>query len=194
MPSHRDPPLTRDEIVATALAVTSDVGLDALTMRSLAEALGVTATALYHHVGSKDALVDLVLDALVAGVPTPAPDLAWDDWLVEYHDGLWQRLHGHRGLARRLLEHPSTPAGAAIRRTTVELLVARGFSERDALLAAATFHTYLLGRLAVDAFPEEIAREHEPTWRAHGLQAADYTAHGLQVVIAGLRVMYGAQR
>jgi len=190
VPSHRDPPLTVDEIVGATLELTSHVGLDALTMRSVADALGVTATALYHHVGSKDLLVDLVLDAAVAGAATPSSDLPWDAWLAEYHDGLWARLHAYRGVARHLLEHPSTPAGAAIRRTTVEMLVGSGFAEREALLAAATFHTYLLGRLAVDAFPEEIARAHEPSWRSHDLHAADYTAHGLHVVIAGLRALH----
>ncbi|MDO8361663.1 MAG: helix-turn-helix domain-containing protein [Actinomycetota bacterium] len=192
MPSHRDPPLTVDEIISTTLALTADVGIEALTMRAVATALDVTATALYHHIGSKDALVGLVLDAVVAGVATPATGLAWDQWLIAYHDGLWNRLQAHRGMARHLLEHPSTPAGAAIRNTTVDMLVASGFTERDALLAAATFHTYLLGRLAVDAFPDEIARPHEPSWRSHGLGAADYTAHGLKVVIAGLHALYGA--
>ena len=191
MPSHRDPPLTVDEIVATTLTLTAEVGLDALTMRAVATALEVTATALYHHVASKDALVELVLDAVVEGVATPRPDLSWDQWLIEYHDGLWNRLRAYRGLARHLLEHPSTRAGAAVRRTTVEMLTANGFEERDALLAAATFHTYLLGRLAVDAFPEEIVRSHEPSWRSQGLVAGDYTAHGLQVIIAGLRFLYG---
>lgn len=191
MPSHRDPPLTIQEIVDTTLGLTADVGLDALTMRNVAVALGVTATALYHHVASKDALVELVLDAAVAGVATPAEQLPWDDWLMAYHDGLWNRLHSYRGLARHLLQHPSTPAGAAIRRTTVQMLTSRGFAEREALLVAATFHTYLLGRLAVDAYPDEVARPHEPSWRSHGLQAGDYTAHGLRVIIGGLRAMYG---
>jgi len=191
MPSHRDPPLTLEEIVDTTLGLTAEVGLDALTMRSLAEALGVTATALYHHVASKDALVELVLDAAVAGVAMPSADIAWDEWLIDYHDGLWHRLHAYRGLARHLLQHPSTPAGAAIRRTTVDMLTARGFAARDALLVAATFHTFLLGRLAVDALPDEVARPHEPSWRSQGLQASDYTAHGLQVVIGGLRALYG---
>lgn len=115
MPAHRDPPLTVDEIVDTALTLTAEHGLGALTMRAVAGAVGVTQMSLYHHLADKGALIDLVADAVVAGVPMPAEDLAWDRWLIEYHDALWKRLHGYPGLARHLLEHPSTPAGAAIR-------------------------------------------------------------------------------
>ncbi|MGD9704436.1 MAG: TetR/AcrR family transcriptional regulator [Acidimicrobiia bacterium] len=192
MPAHRDPPLTVDEIVETALTLTAEHGLGALTMRAVAGAVGVTQMSLYHHLGDKGALLDLVADAVVAGVPTPAADLPWDRWLVEYHDALWKRLDGYPGLARHLLDHPDTPAGAAIRRATVDLLVDRGFGERDALLASSTFHTHLLGRLAIEAIPATAAGGHgEPSWRSHGLSAADYTAHGVRTVIEGLRALHG---
>lgn len=191
MPAHRDPPLTVDEIVATALALTAEHGLGALTMRAVADAVGVTQMSLYHHLGHKAALVDLVANAVVAGVPTPADDLAWDQWLVEFHDELWKRLHGYPGMARHLLDHPDTPAGAAIRRATVDLLVDRGFGDRDALLASSTFHTHLLGRLAIEAIPATTGGDGEPSWRSHGLSAADYTAHGVRTVIEGLRALHG---
>jgi AcrR family transcriptional regulator len=191
MPAHRDPPLTVDEIVDTALTLTAEHGLDALTMRSVAGAVGVTQMSLYHHLGDKGALIDLVADAVVAGVPMPAEDLAWDRWLIEYHDALWKQLHGYPGLARHLLEHPSTPAGAAIRRATVELLVDRDFTERDALLVTSTFHTHLLGRLAVEASADRTSGDEEPSWRSHGLSAGDYAAHGVQTIIEGLRALHG---
>lgn len=191
MPARRTPPLTLPEIVAGAVALTAEHGLDALSMRAVAAELGVTPMALYHHVGDKDALVRLVADAVVAAVPAPAGDLPWDAWLSAYHDGLWKHLHSHPGVARHLLELPSTPAGAAIRRTTVDVLVAGGFDERTALLAASTFHTHLLGRLAVTATAADELRDDEPTWRAHGLTAEDYAAHGLATVIAGLRRQTG---
>ena len=50
----RDAPLTRDEITATALRAAERGELDAMTMRSLADELGVTAMALYSHVANKD--------------------------------------------------------------------------------------------------------------------------------------------
>ena len=188
MPAHRDPPLTVDEIVDTALTLTAEHGLGALTMRAVAGAVGVTQMSLYHHLADKGALIDLVADAVVAGVPMPAEDLAWDRWLIEYHDGLWKRLHGYPGLARHLLEHPAHPPARPSGAPPSTLLVDRGFTERDALLASSTFHTHLLGRLAVEAITgERPAATSEPSWRSHGLSAADYTAHGVQTIIEGLR-------
>lgn len=191
MPAHRTPPLTVGEIIDTTLQVTADLGLEAVTMRAVASALGVTPMTLYHHVGDKDALINLVADTVVARVVTPDHGLEWDRWLTEYHANLWKELHRHRGLARFLLLHPTTPAGVEIRRTTVEMLVASGFGERDALLATSTFHTHLLGRLAVDALSTGSDRPPDMPWRSHGLTAFDYTAHGLATILAGLRVLRG---
>ena len=83
--------------------------------------------------------------------PVPARDLPWDLWLGAYHDALWKQLRRYPGVAHYLLEHPSTPAGAAVRRVTVEVFIEAGFDDRTALLATSTFHTLLLGRLAVHA-------------------------------------------
>src|SRR5207248_7414336 len=108
-------------------------------------------------------------------------------WLAEYHDGLWKQLRGYPDIARHLLEHPSTPAGAAIRQCTVEVLRRDGFDERTALLATSTFHTHLLGRLAVHALPVHEQRSDEPSWSAHGLTADEYATFGLETVLIGLR-------
>lgn len=191
MPARRNPPLSRSEIIAAAVSLTAADGLDTISMRTVATELGVTPMALYHHVGDKEDLVSLVADAVVGGVPTPADDLPWDAWLISYHDGLWKQMRRYSGVARFLLEHPSTPAGAAIRRRTIDVLVANGFDRRDALLAASTFHTHLLGRLAIQALSaNEDGRPDEPDWRSHGLSADDYVRHGLAIVIAGLRSQY----
>ena len=190
MPARRAPALDGKQILTTALAITAEHGLDAVTMRAVATELSVTPMSIYYHVGDKDALIGQVIDAIVAAVPTPDGGLAWETWLTEYHDALWKHLHQYPGVARQLLEHPSTPAGAAIRRATVEMLIARGFDERSALLASSTFHTYLLGRLAIEALPAEINRNHEPSWRALGLSAEDYSRHGLETIIGGLRARH----
>ncbi|HUF99223.1 MAG TPA: TetR/AcrR family transcriptional regulator [Ilumatobacter sp.] len=188
MPAHRVPPLSLDEIVSTAVALTAARGLDDLSMRTLAGELGVTAMTVHHHVGDKQRLVELVADAIVAGVSVPDDDLPWDVWLATYHDALWKQLRGFAGVARHLLDQPSNPAGAAIRRQTVGVLLASGFGERDALLAASTFHTHLLGRLAIEADSTRDTRADEPDWRAHGLTADDYVRHGLETILAGLRI------
>ncbi len=68
--------LDRDRIVAEALGIVDAEGLDALTIRRLADALDVTPMALYWHVQDKAELLELVGQAVIAGVvqPDPAPD------------------------------------------------------------------------------------------------------------------------
>src|SRR6266498_3689714 len=64
----RRPPLTRQRVVAQALAIIAQDGVEALTMRSLAARLGVVPGALYRHVRNKEQLQDLVLDGVLAEV------------------------------------------------------------------------------------------------------------------------------
>lgn len=59
------PQLTREQIVATALALVDEHGLEAHSMRQLGAALGVDATSIYHYIPSKSDLYDLLVDAAV---------------------------------------------------------------------------------------------------------------------------------
>ncbi|GAA1644213.1 TetR/AcrR family transcriptional regulator C-terminal domain-containing protein [Nonomuraea maheshkhaliensis] len=65
------PPLSRDRIVAEAIALLDEEGADRLTMRRLAERLGTGSTTLYWHVKTKDDVLDLALDAIFAAVEIP---------------------------------------------------------------------------------------------------------------------------
>jgi TetR/AcrR family tetracycline transcriptional repressor len=66
--------LTRARVLAAAHDLLADGGVEALTMRSLAERLGVRPNALYSHVASKTELIDAVLDDVLAEVEPPSPD------------------------------------------------------------------------------------------------------------------------
>ena len=70
----RREPISRDAIVDAAIALLDRDGLDALSMRALAAQLGTGAASLYWHVGSKDGLLDLVLDKLIGEVTIPDAD------------------------------------------------------------------------------------------------------------------------
>lgn len=72
-------PLTRERIVAAALELVDQQGLDALSMRRLGAALGVEAMSLYHHVDNKDDVLDGVLDRILAEVELPPDDGPWQD-------------------------------------------------------------------------------------------------------------------
>jgi AcrR family transcriptional regulator len=59
-------PLTADDVVDAALRIVEADGVAALTMRRLADEIGSAVTAIYHHVGNRDALLDLLVDRLLA--------------------------------------------------------------------------------------------------------------------------------
>jgi TetR/AcrR family transcriptional regulator, tetracycline repressor protein len=66
--------LTRPRVLATAHELLAERGIDALTMRALAERLGVSPNTLYSHVADKTDLVDAILDDVLAEVEAPLAD------------------------------------------------------------------------------------------------------------------------
>jgi AcrR family transcriptional regulator len=69
----RQPKLSRDDIVRTAIRLADAEGFDALSMRRLAQELGTGTMSLYHYVQTKDELLALVVNELISGV-TLTPD------------------------------------------------------------------------------------------------------------------------
>ena len=65
------PPLTRERILRTAVAMADQDGLDAVTLRRIAAELGVHVTSLYNHVPTRDAVTDGIVETLLeeAGLP-----------------------------------------------------------------------------------------------------------------------------
>src|SRR5215204_5280472 len=92
----RRPQLTRQRVVAEALAVIAQDGVQALTMRRLATRLGVVPGALYHHVGNKQQLQDLVLDGVLAEIDFDLdPSMPWAEQLKILAHRLRQVLEDH---------------------------------------------------------------------------------------------------
>ena len=102
--------LTREEIIHEALALLEEHGPGALSMRRLADRLGVAPNALYTHVRGKADLIDGLIDQVYAGLdldPDPAGD--WTQQLAT----LSQAVREHGGTLCRML-HPGVRQGAQI--------------------------------------------------------------------------------
>ncbi|MEN9223110.1 MAG: TetR/AcrR family transcriptional regulator C-terminal domain-containing protein, partial [Thermostichus sp. BF3_bins_97] len=69
-------PLSRERILQAALDLADAEGLEALSMRRLAQVLGVKAMSLYNHIANKDDLIDAMVDQVISEIefPSPAPD------------------------------------------------------------------------------------------------------------------------
>ncbi len=77
-PAGRRPGLTREKIAAAALAIADAKGFDAVSMRRIAVKLGAGTMSLYHYVRSRDDLVALMDDALMAEILIPDDKLPAD--------------------------------------------------------------------------------------------------------------------
>ncbi|AEB44955.1 TetR/AcrR family transcriptional regulator [Micromonospora maris] len=73
----RRTPLSRERILRTAIALADAAGIGSLSMRNLAQELGVVPMALYKHVANKDELLDAMIDMVVGEIDTPMPDTEW---------------------------------------------------------------------------------------------------------------------
>ena len=143
----RRPQLTRQRVVAEALAVIAQDGAQALTMRSLAARLGVVPGALYHHVGNKQQLQDLVLDGVLAEVDFHTdPSLAWPQQLKILATRLRQVLEAHPGVAGILkTRDPLGPHSLALAEAFLSPLQTAGFADREAGLAFFLLVDYTIG-------------------------------------------------
>lgn len=70
-------PLWRERVLAAAMALADEGGLETFTMRKLARALGVAPMSLYRHVANKDDLVDGIVDLVYDEIELPSPRADW---------------------------------------------------------------------------------------------------------------------
>jgi AcrR family transcriptional regulator len=75
--ARRRVPLSRQRALEVAVALADAEGLAALTMRSLAQALGVEAMSLYHHVDNKDDILDGMVDIVFSEIELPRTRANW---------------------------------------------------------------------------------------------------------------------
>jgi len=143
----RRPQLTRERVVAEALAVIAEQGIQALTMRSLAARLGVVPGALYHHVRNKQQLQDLLLDNVLAEVDVHLePSLAWPEQLKVLAHRLREVLEQHPGVAGILkTRDPLGPHSLALAEALLGPLQTAGFADREAGLAFFLLVDYTIG-------------------------------------------------
>jgi AcrR family transcriptional regulator len=97
--------LHRDDILTAAVAVIDTEGLEALTMRRLGAALGVTAMSLYRHFDGRDAVLSGVVNHLAATADF-VPHPAWPEALHSFASGYRAMLLRHPRAVALLAAHP----------------------------------------------------------------------------------------
>lgn len=150
--------LSRDAILATALRLADEDGIEALSMRRLGQAMGVEAMSLYKHVAGKEDILDGISDLVMLEVDVPARGLPWRTALRQ------SAISTHRALlkhpwASAVLESRSNPGPARMQYldAVVSILLDAGFSLEDVARAFMAVDSHVYGfTLMVLAWPFDL--------------------------------------
>ena len=204
--------LSRELVLRAAIARADDVGLEALSMRTLAEGLGVAPMALYRHVANREDLVDGMIDIVFSEVELPSSGADWAGAMRRRAISLRDALSRHRW-AIGLMEsrrHPG-PAGLGHHDAVIGSLRAGGFDMAMAAHAYSLLDSYIYGfaltkmnlpfeseeevadvaqtmlePFPLDAYPNLVAFITEHAMKP-GYDYGDEFEYGLDVILDGLR-------
>jgi AcrR family transcriptional regulator len=143
--------LSRPLIVSTALDLVDQHGVDALTMRALARALGADPMAVYRHVRDKEALLGALCDALLADLDPFDPDRPWRPQVERFAQQLRDALAARPSLAAVLATAPVTPSAVALTQQAIVVLTNRGVPLDVAVGGLSTVFAYVIGFAVSDA-------------------------------------------
>jgi len=170
-------PLTRDRVLRAAVDYADTHGLKSLSMRKLGQELGVEAMSLYNHVKNKAAILDGMVDAVVAEIVLPPPGTEWQAAMRQRATSAHDVLLRHPWAAMLLMSR-SNPGPAMLRYVdaTIGILRGAGFSIELADRAWNAVDSFLYGftlqELNFPFQPDEysdVAAEYLPS-----LSAEDY--------------------
>ncbi|MFD6532807.1 TetR/AcrR family transcriptional regulator C-terminal domain-containing protein [Streptomyces sp. NPDC060184] len=153
--------LARERIIATAIAVADVEGLGAVSMRRVANELGVATMSLYRHVTDKDDLLTQMMEAACSEWRLPAdPPAGWRARLEIAARLLWQTFRRHPWLAPALsVTRPQLLAGALpFTEWVLQALDGRGLDGQTHFTLHITLFNYVRGT-AVNIEPEAVAEE-----------------------------------
>ncbi|MFC4113754.1 TetR/AcrR family transcriptional regulator C-terminal domain-containing protein [Nonomuraea zeae] len=139
--------LSQDLIVETGLRILDAEGLEALSMRRVAQELGTGPASLYAHVANKDELLELIYDRVLGEIELPEPDPSrWKEQLRAYGLEVHRVLGAHADIARAALANiPSGPNSLRVGEFLFGLLIDAGMTPRQASLSMDRFSLYVVG-------------------------------------------------
>ena len=127
-----------DVIVRTALELTDREGLDAVSMRRVAQELGTGAASLYAYVRNKGELQELMLDAVIGEIPLPEPDPGhWQEQLKQLARDQLRVFTAHPGMAQVVVRTPAPTGPNALHVTEFMLALLRSAGLPDRTVAFA---------------------------------------------------------
>jgi TetR/AcrR family tetracycline transcriptional repressor len=145
--------LSRQRIIDEALAMIEEHGTGGLSMRGLADRLGVAPNALYSHVHGKADLIDGLVDEVYAGLdPVLDPSDDWSRQLAALGQAIREHLLAHPAVVPLALQQPGLgPHGLRVGEAIYNVLRPVGFSDQAVVGTVYALLTYILGFVALEA-------------------------------------------
>ncbi len=180
-------PLSRERVLETAVAFADRHGLEALSMRKLADELGAGAMSLYHYVPNKVDLIDGMVDIVFGEIEPPSPELDWKTAMRRRAVSTREALGRHRWAVGHM-EGRTThgPANLRLHDAVLGCLRAAGFSIEMTVHAYSVQDAYIYGFALQESdmsseTPDDFAAEAQRQMREYETVLADYP-HLVEVV------------
>lgn len=145
--------LSRDAVLTAAVAIADAEGIDAVTLRRLAEALGVHPTSIYNHLPSKEAILEGISELLFAEADMDLAFADWRDWVRAFAGGMRRVARAHPGA---FLVFSRVPAEGILARRQAEAAIDAfrrgGFDAASAVECTTGVSLAVLG-LAINECP-----------------------------------------
>lgn len=172
-PGRRGPKqrLSTDEVITAGIALADAEGITGLSMRRVAETVGVSPMALYTYVPSKAELLDLMFDRALGETTDPDDSLAgWREKLAFVARQRWALVERHPWILDLAMHRP--PLGPNVLRkaeTLMRAMVGLGLSSDEMIYIAETLQYYLIGAL-------QAAREAREVEQVSGMTDEEWMA------------------
>ncbi|HEX6535049.1 MAG TPA: TetR/AcrR family transcriptional regulator C-terminal domain-containing protein [Gemmatimonadaceae bacterium] len=188
----RPPKFSREQLKQAALAIVDEHGLAALSMRSLAAAVGTGAMTLYNHVADRAELDALVVDGVMSEARWKRA--RYDDWRDEVRavsTAIWRAIRSHpRAIPLILTRRSRSPALAELSEALLRGLARSGRSKADLLIAFRAVSGFLAGLAQAElAGPLSVGAGEQPLEVIERFMAlpADRFPHLIEIANAATR-------
>ncbi|MET8099559.1 TetR/AcrR family transcriptional regulator [Streptomyces sp. NPDC005236] len=170
----------REEILDAALGIADVQGVDAVSMRAVADRVGVTPMALYRHVKDKAALLDGMVGRLLAGLlpPEPADDHTWEERLDALAHACRKVTQQHPWAAYLLFSRPAvTPDGLRAVDIIYTALIEAGVPKTEVPRLERLISTFVIGFAASEASGRFAPGDSDPRGRRGLLPDSELPGH-----------------
>jgi len=170
-------PLTAERVIAGAISLADEIGIEAFTLRKLADAIHVKPMTIYHHVPSKVAIIDGMVDAVFGKIELPSAELGWRPAILARSRSMRDVLARHPWAAP-LMDNRTSPGAATLRHHDAVL----GCFRRAGFSLALTGHAYA----TIDSFLYGFALQEASLPATAGAEVAELGAEMAEQMSADL--------